>query len=178
VSAGQLEILTMTAFAGSIPASGQPFGREVSVPTPHVTVGLVFAGLGALLLAIGGVGLPVALITVSQRNLVDASSQGAFDLAVWLAPAFVVLGLVHLIAAGGLVTGRGWGRASAMLLSAVPTAVGIAAMFAVASYTDPVSVASTRSAAAAAANGLGILAFLVVGYATAFVTVYLRRTIR
>jgi uncharacterized membrane protein (DUF2068 family) len=174
----QLEIPIMTAFAGSIPASSQPFGRGGSVPAPHMGVGLVFGGLGAILLAIGGVGLPVALMTVSQRNLVDPSNQAAFDTALRLAPAFALVGLVHLIAAVGLVTGRAWGRFVAMLLSAGLIAVGIAGMLAIASHADPFAAVSTRSAAAAAANGLAMLAFVVVGYAIAFVTVYLRRSLR
>lgn len=168
----------MTAFAGSSPSAtfrSAPIPDDRAIPGAHAGTGLVFGGIGALLLAIGGVGLPAALVTVSQNHLVGPGDQGALDAGMRLAPLLVIAGAAHLVAAVGLVAGRAWGRTVALGLTATVIVAGIVGMIAVGTGNDPLAPVGSSHAAAAAATGLSVLGFLVVGYAIAFVAVSLRR---
>jgi hypothetical protein len=148
---------------------------ERGTPSPWLAVGLAFGAVGALLVAIGGVGLPVALTTVQARGLVTPDQQGALDAAIRLAPVLFVAGVLHLVAAAGLVAGTSWARVGGMAVAAAVTVVGAAGMAVAGSRFDPFAPITTQNAATATSDAIAILGFVVVAYAAAFVTLLVTR---
>jgi len=148
---------------------------ERGTPSPWLAVGVAFGAIGALRVAIGGIGLPVALAAVQARGLVTRDQQGAIDAAVRLAPALFVVGIVHLVAAAGLISGTSWARFAGMAVAAAITLLGAAGMVVAGSRFDPFAPITTQNAASATSDAIAILGFVVVAYAAAFVTLLVTR---
>jgi hypothetical protein len=78
----------------------------------------------------------------------------------WLVPLTVAFGIGHLVAAYGQIRGRAWSAALTGYLAAVGLGVTAYGALLVLTGLDPFAITSTRPAAEASAQGVGLLLWM------------------
>jgi hypothetical protein len=172
-------VTALTHSPSSLPdriAGTRTVGDAGAVPTAYVISALALGGVGALLLAIGGVGYPIALVSVAGGHVAGGSTQAALDAGLRLAIPLLIVGAAHLLVAAGLVAGHAWARPAGIGLSAVMGSAAVAAMLAESRATG-VGLTS-RAAGSSDASLLVALGFVVLGYATVAVGLFVHRAAR
>lgn len=136
---------------------------------------LARAAVGALLVVIGGIGLPAASVVVHQLPSVTPSQQAGMDTLMRLAPFILGCGVAHVIAGIGRMLGQAWGRPVA---AAVSVAAAGAALAGIAVVADNVSFfvdSTSPSALASATAAVGVLSVIGLAYVVAAIAVVATR---
>ena len=143
-----------------------------------VVLGLIFGAVGALLVIIGGVGLPAASVAVSRIVNVTPAQQADMDALMRIAPVIAGFGVAQVIAGLGLMTSQAWGRAFAAGLSVGIAALALAGIVFVADRVNGVVDWTSQAAQAAATGAVATLAVVAAAYVVAALAVVLTRPSR
>ena len=160
-AAGRPAALTTSTDQAPAPRPRTPWSRNhLSFRGTRIFTALMLGWAGLVLAAFGGVAVPAA--NDLGRASLDAGLMGLLGT---LAPALVVLGVLHVVAAFGVGRDRAWGfRLGVWMLAAGVLFVVGGLVFAVAGR-DPFALADPASPAAA--NGIALLAWTLGLYSLA-----------
>jgi hypothetical protein len=112
-------------------------------------------GFAAVVTTLNGLvvlGLGVVVVPTLGLQAVAAS---------WLVPVAIAAGILHIVAAVGLVRGKAWSRSLVAYLSAAGIGVAAYGILAVATDLDVFGATSTLPADQAIADGVGFLVWMI-----------------